>query len=131
LSTALFAFDRPEAAQRAAQRLREGGLPPESITLHMPHDSPGDRSAAAFDEQATGGLLTNVSRLFGEVFEWGSLPIDASAYAATVRHGGAALSVHAVSQAQRSSVDALMSDTQPRAASGWFSYPAERSGIDG
>jgi hypothetical protein len=125
LSTALFAFEQPAPARRAAERLQSCGLAAGAVRLHLPAESPGDRAAAAVDEQATGGLLTNVAGLFGAVFEWGDLPIDSSAYAATVRRGGAVVSVEAGSLAERAEIDTVMGQAQPALRSEWFDFPGE------
>jgi hypothetical protein len=124
VSIALFAFERPDQATRAAEALKQVGLPANDVTLHLPHDSRADRAAAAVDEQVTGGLLTNLAGLFGEVFEWGGIPIDASPYAAAVRRGGAVVGVYATAS-QRPSVDELMAGVRPSTSSGWFDLPGE------
>jgi hypothetical protein len=125
MSTALFAFDQPAAARRAAERLQHCGLPNDAVRLHLPKTSPGEQAAAAIDEQATGGLLTNVFGLFGELLEWGSLPIDASPFAAIVRRGGALVSVATASPTERSQVDAAINEAEPSLRSAWFDYPGE------
>ena len=125
MSTALFAFDQPATAKRAAQQLQACSLPGAAVRLHLPKMSPGEKAAAALDEQATGGLLTNLFGLFGELLEWGSLPIDTSPYVALVRRGGALISVATASDAERACVEAAMAEALPALRSAWFDFPGE------
>ena len=124
MSTSLFAFDEPAQARRAVAALHERGVPADAVQLHLPKDSPGDQATAAADEQLTGGLVTNVLGLFGEMFEWGSLPIDASPYAAIVRRGGAVVSIDAGSHTGPGpdSIDEVMTGHSPTLSSGWFEH---------
>jgi hypothetical protein len=105
MSNALFAFEDRSAGERAASRLLSQGLPPAAVQVNA-HDI--DTHARQFDEQATGGLITNLLDLFQGVFDWGKSPHDAAAYEETVRRGGAVVTVEARTDSEREAVDELM-----------------------
>jgi len=123
MTTALFAFDGSDTARRAAAELQRGGLSPESVRLQLHARASESSTVAAVDEQVSGGLLSNLYGLFGEMLEWGSVPIETSPYAAALRRGGAVVSVDADSDAQRAQVEAVMAEAHPTAASEWFEFP--------
>ena len=89
----LSAYDDARTAIRAAGLLRDAGLPTTAMRLHLSKALTEHHTATLVDEQATGGLTTNLLSLVDDIFEWGSLPIDTSSYAATVRRGGAVLAI--------------------------------------
>jgi len=105
MSNALFAFEERSAGELAAQRLISQGLQPSAVQLRT-HDV--DTPGRQLDEQATGGLVTNVLDLFQGIFDWGASPHDASAYAETVRRGGAVVSVDARTEDERDAADEVM-----------------------
>jgi hypothetical protein len=107
---ALFAYNDVSMARNAARRLA-AKLPARSVVMHAKDEPPGESLPEAADEQFSGGLLSNVFELFQGVFEWGSSPHEASDYEATVRNGGAVVSVDAKTLDQQKIADATMQDT--------------------
>ena len=101
MSNALFAFDQPEAAQRAVDRLIQAGLPNEAIQLHRHETRAGQSTASVVDELITGGMVVNFRNLFRNLLEWGSTPHDPVDYAEIVDRGGAVISVEARSHVDR------------------------------
>lgn len=122
----LSAYDDARSAMRAAGALRAAGLPTARMRLHVSKSHTEHHALMELDEQATGGLTTNLLSLFDDIFEWGSLPIDTSSYAATVRRGGAVLAIETDSAdeqalASRALRDAPAADLQ----SGWIGRDAK------
>jgi hypothetical protein len=72
---------------------------------------------------ATGGLVSNVTRLLEGVFEWGGSPHEASAFGATVRRGGAVLSIDAESDDERVRADRVLSESHFKERSEWLQKP--------
>lgn len=119
MSVALFAFnDRAEAA-RIVDRLKAEGLPEDALRLHVETPKSNDDFAADVDELVTGGLLGNVSRLFGQLLDWGSSPIDPGPYAEVVRQGGAVVRIDAADDAGRTAADRVTADANCVRRSGW------------
>lgn len=111
MANALFAFEAPEAARRAAEQLRAAraaGDAPLRVELHVNEAAAGPTLGRKLDEQLSGGLLSNMLDLFQGVFDWGDSPHDASSYEETLRRGGAVLSVDAATDAQRAEAERLM-----------------------
>jgi hypothetical protein len=123
MASALFSFHDRDAARRAADRLIEQGLPTRSVTVHI-HDNPTNSTAAEVDELVTGGLTTNLYGLFQGLFEWGSSDHDPSAYAETVKRGGAVVSVNAETDSQRAAVDQVMQTAGSVQRTDWSRAPA-------
>jgi hypothetical protein len=116
-------FHDRDAARRAADRLIEQGLPTRSVTVHI-HDNPTNSTAAEVDELVTGGLTTNLYGLFQGLFEWGSSDHDPSAYAETVKRGGAVVSVNAETDSERAAVDQVMQTAGSVQRTDWSRAPA-------
>ena len=121
----LCAYDDATTAVRVARQLRDAGLPADRLRLHLSKSHTEHRALMAFDEQATGGLTTNLLSLFADIFEWGALPIDTSSYAATVRRGGAVLGIETDSADEQALATRTLADA-PRAVleSGWIGRDA-------
>jgi hypothetical protein len=111
---ALFGFEDMARGERTAAALREASLPTAAVDVHTNESIAKHARARQFDEQVTGGLLTNLRDLFQGVFEWGASPHpDASSFEETLRRGGVVLSVTLPdgSEAECDQVDALMRDS--------------------
>ncbi len=122
----LCAYDDAPTAARAARQLRDAGLPRDRLRLHLSKSHTEHRGLMEFDEQATGGLTTNLLSLFDDIFEWGSLPIDTSSYAATVRRGGAVLEIETDSADEQALVTrALAGVPAADIESGWIGRDAK------
>jgi hypothetical protein len=126
MTTCLCAYEDANAAMRVASLLRRAGVPAERLRLHLSKSHTEHRGLMEFDEQATGGLTTNLLSLFDDIFEWGSLPIDTSSYAATVRRGGAVLEIRTGNADEQALVTRTLQGA-PTAAdleSGWIGRDA-------
>lgn len=125
MHSALFAYQDRTIARRVHQRLLQCGLPTDAVKLHAHESGPGEAIQSEVDELATGGFLSNFMSLFEGVFEWGGSPHDASAYAQTVRRGGAVISVESHSEDQRARADeTVAADEPPAQRTGWAAAPA-------
>ena len=124
MTNALFSFENRGAAQRALGRLIDAGLRREAVQLHMRELGPNEKLTAEMDEVATGGFVRNFLDMFEGIFEWGNSPHDASAYAQTIRRGGAVLSVDADAGAQRDTVDRVMQTAGCERHTDWAAEPA-------
>jgi hypothetical protein len=122
MANALFAFEDRAAGQSAARRLIDKGLPADTVKVHT-HDAYAGKVTADVDEVVTGGFLGNFMNLFHGIFDWGSSPHEASAYAETVNRGGAVVSVDAQSDSDRAAVDAVMLDAACTQRTDWDSGP--------
>lgn len=122
MANALFAFEDRAAGQYAARRLIDKGLPADAVQVHI-HDAYAGKAAADVDEVATGGFVGNLMNLFHGIFDWGSSPHEASAYAETVNRGGAVVSVDAASDSERAMVDGVMLDAPCSQRTDWDSGP--------
>jgi hypothetical protein len=121
----LSAYDDARTAVRVAGLLRDAGVPTHTMRLHISKALNDHHALTQFDEQATGGLTTNLLSLFDDIFEWGSLPIDTSSYAATVRRGGAVLAIETDSaDEQRLATQALAKVPAADLQSGWVGRDA-------
>lgn len=108
MANALFAFEDPSTAQRAAARA-VARLPPEAVAVHTKDTGQSESLLERTDETlVSGGLLRNVYDLFQGIFEWSQSPHDASHYEEVVRKGGAVVSVDAATPEQRREVDEAM-----------------------
>ncbi len=122
----LCAYEDANTAARVARQLREAGLPRERVRLHLSKSHTEHSRLMAFDEQATGGLTTNLLSLFDDIFEWGSLPIDTSSYAATVRRGGAVVEIDTDSADEQAlATRALAGAPAADIESGWIGRDAK------
>jgi len=119
MPSALFAFDDRDAARRVVDHLVKRGLSPDAVQLHAHDAGPSDKLVEEIDELATGGFIRNFLALFEGVFEWGASPHDASAYAETIRRGGAVVSVEGETSAERAKAEEVMADEAPALRTGW------------
>ena len=122
----LSAYDDARTAIRAAGLLRDAGLPQTAMRLHISKALTEHHTATLVDEQATGGLTTNLLSLVDDIFEWGSLPIDTSSYAATVRRGGAVVEIDTDSADEQAlATRALAGAPAADIESGWIGRDAK------
>lgn len=87
------AFHDPQAAEAAAERLRQSGIATRDVRLHPSISDVSNPGTIEADELITGGLFGNGLRLLQELFGTHPKETEATDYEEMVRREGTLLTV--------------------------------------
>lgn len=119
MPNALFSFDDLATAQRAADRLTQGGFTTETVRVHSQGAGPDHVVSHQIDEVVTGGFVGNFAAMFRGLFSWDGTAHGPESYAETISRGGAVVSVAARSEAEMAQADAVMASAAPQRRTDW------------
>ena len=122
MSHALFSFDDVRAAEVAAERLRQCGVPAADVGVHAKGAHTAASAAASVDELVTGGLLGNLYGLLQGLFDGDAATSrHARDYGEHLLRGGAVVSVRLDDEGQRAGIERLMEGAGATRRTGWSS----------
>jgi hypothetical protein len=119
MAHALFMFDDPEAARRAADRLSGEGFGPDAVRLHTQETGTVASGTAEADEIVTGGFITNFMGLLDGIFQRDQTSAHVKSFGVHLEQGGAILCVEAFGEDEYERVERVMDAAGTTHHGGW------------